>query len=79
MYYQTLKNKGYLKVVIKHQQCWLIQEKKLKSQSQSDCKNHGKLFQLSRFTFMTLSESTAKFKWLERNLTGKRNDRVYDV
>ena len=79
MYYQTLKNKGYLKVVRKHFQYWLIQGKKLKSQDQSDCKNHGKLLQLSRLTFITLSESTAKFKWLEQNLTAKRNDRVYDA
>ena len=77
MYYQTLKNKGYLKVVRKHFQCWLIQEKK--SQNQSDCKNHGKLFQLSRLTFITLSESKAKFKWLEQNLTAKKDDRVYDA
>ena len=78
MYYQTLKNKVCLKVVRKYFQGWLVQEKKKKkSQNQSDGKNHGKLFQLSRRTFITLSESTAKFKWLVQNLTAKINDRVY--
>ena len=43
MHYETLKNAGILKVVRKHFQSWLIQEKK----NQSGCQNHGKLYYLS--------------------------------
>ena len=34
---------------------------------------------LSLPMFVTLSESTIKFKWLVHSLTTKRNDRVYDA